>query len=57
MSRLITKLGDDLGLTEEGYVACWVTDFPMFEEALDKEDIPLEVSLRISATALSMFSK
>ena len=35
MSRLITKLGDDLGLTEEGYVACWVTDFPMFEEASD----------------------
>ena len=35
MSRLITKLGDDLRLTEEGYVACWVTDFPMFEEASD----------------------
>ena len=35
MSRLITKLGDDLGRTKEGYVACWVTDFPMFEEASD----------------------
>ena len=35
MSRLITRLGNDLGLTQEGYAACWVTDFPMFEEASD----------------------
>ena len=35
MSRLITRLGNDLGLTKEGYTACWVTDFPMFEEASD----------------------
>ena len=35
MSRLITRLGNDLGLTQEGYTACWVTDFPMFEEASD----------------------
>ena len=35
MSRLITRLGNDLGLTQDGYTACWVTDFPMFEEASD----------------------
>ena len=35
MSRLITRLGNDLGLTQDGYKACWVTDFPMFEEASD----------------------
>jgi aspartyl-tRNA synthetase len=35
MSRLITRLGNDLGLTQGGYTACWVTDFPMFEEASD----------------------
>ena len=35
MSRLITRLGNDLGLTKDGYTACWVTDFPMFEEASD----------------------
>ena len=35
MSRLIARLGNDLALTQEGYAACWVTDFPMFEEASD----------------------
>jgi aspartyl-tRNA synthetase len=35
MSRLITRLGNDLELTQSGYKACWVTDFPMFEEASD----------------------
>ena len=35
MSRLITRLGNDLELTQCGYKACWVTDFPMFEEASD----------------------
>jgi|TARA_B100001094_G_scaffold126037_1_gene122143 aspartyl-tRNA synthetase len=35
MSRLITRLGSDLGVLKNGYAACWVTDFPMFEEASD----------------------
>jgi len=35
MSRLIAKLGEDLQLIQEGFSACWVTDFPMFEEASD----------------------
>ena len=32
MSRLISRIGDDLGLVKEGFKSCWVTDFPMFEE-------------------------
>ena len=32
MSRLISKIGNDLGLLKEGFKSCWVTDFPMFEE-------------------------
>ena len=35
MSRLITRLGSDLGVLKNCYAACWVTDFPMFEEASD----------------------
>ena len=32
MSRLISRIGNDLGLIKEGFKLCWVTDFPMFEE-------------------------
>ena len=32
MSRLISRVGNDLGLIKEGFKSCWVTDFPMFEE-------------------------
>ena len=32
MSRLISRIGNDLGLIKEGFRSCWVTDFPMFEE-------------------------
>ena len=32
MSRLISRIGNDLGLVKEGFKSCWVTDFPMFEE-------------------------
>jgi aspartyl-tRNA synthetase len=32
MSRLISRIGNDLGLIKEGFKSCWVTDFPMFEE-------------------------
>ena len=35
MSRLITKIGDDLDLLKGDYAACWITEFPMFEEASD----------------------
>jgi len=35
MSRLIAKIGEDLNLLESDFMACWVTDFPMFEEASD----------------------
>jgi aspartyl-tRNA synthetase len=31
MSRLINKIGKDLNLVKNGYQACWVTEFPMFE--------------------------
>lgn len=32
MSRLISRIGNDLGLIKEVFKLCWVTDFPMFEE-------------------------
>ena len=32
MSRLISRIGNDLGLIKEGFKSCWITDFPMFEE-------------------------
>ena len=35
MSRLIAKIGDDLNLLKDGFEACWITDFPMFEETSD----------------------
>ena len=35
MSRLIAKIGEDLNLLESDFMACWITDFPMFEEASD----------------------
>ena len=35
MSRLITKIGDDLDLLKGDFAACWITEFPMFEEASD----------------------
>ena len=35
MSRLITKIGIDLNLLKDGFEACWITDFPMFEETSD----------------------
>ncbi len=35
MSRLIAKIGEDLNLLENDFMACWITDFPMFEEASD----------------------
>ena len=35
MSRLIAKIGEDLNLLEDDFMACWITDFPMFEEASD----------------------
>ena len=36
MSRLMAKIGDDAKLLDDGFKACWVTDFPMFEEDSDK---------------------
>ena len=35
MSRLITKIGDDLDLLKGDFAACWITEFPMFELASD----------------------
>ena len=35
MSRLLAKIGEDLDLVTEGFKACWVTDFPMFEKDSD----------------------
>tara|TARA_A100001015_G_scaffold116932_1_gene129724 strand:- start:1254 stop:3014 length:1761 start_codon:yes stop_codon:yes gene_type:complete len=35
MSRLINKIGKDLNLLKNGYEACWVTEFPMFEKDND----------------------
>ena len=35
MSRLINKIGKDLNLLKDGYEACWVTEFPMFEKDND----------------------
>ena len=35
MSRLIAKIGFDLNLLKDGFEACWITDFPMFEETSD----------------------
>ena len=35
MSRLIAKIGMDLNLLKDGFEACWITDFPMFEETSD----------------------
>ena len=35
MSRLIAKIGEDLNLLDDDFMACWITDFPMFEEASD----------------------
>ena len=35
MSRLINKIGKDLNLLKDGYQACWVTEFPMFEKDND----------------------
>ena len=37
MSRLISRIGNDLGLIKEGFKSCWVTDFPMFEENSEGE--------------------
>ena len=37
MSRLINKIGSDLNLIAEGFEACWITDFPMFELNSDKQ--------------------
>ena len=35
MSKLISRIGEDLNLLEDGYKFCWVTDFPMFEKSAD----------------------
>ena len=35
MSRLMNKIGKDLNLLKDGYEACWVTEFPMFEKDND----------------------
>lgn len=35
MSRLIAKIGIDFNLLKDGFEACWITDFPMFEETSD----------------------
>ena len=35
MSKLISRIGLDLGLLDDGYEFCWVTDFPMFERSSD----------------------
>ena len=35
MSRLIARIGEDLNLLENDFMACWITDFPMFEQASD----------------------
>ncbi|MEC7271352.1 MAG: aspartate--tRNA ligase [Pseudomonadota bacterium] len=35
MSRLIAKIGIDLHLLKDDFEACWITDFPMFEETSD----------------------
>ena len=35
MSRLINKIGKDFNLLKDGYEACWVTEFPMFEKDND----------------------
>jgi len=35
MGRLISKIGKDLNLLDDGFKFCWVTDFPMFEESSD----------------------
>ena len=35
MSRLIARIGEDLNLLENDFMGCWITDFPMFEEASD----------------------
>ena len=35
MSRLIARIGEDLNLLENDFMACWITDFPMFEEVSD----------------------
>ena len=35
MSRLIARIGEDLNLLENDFMACWITDFPMFEESSD----------------------
>ena len=37
MSRLINKIGIDLNLISEGFEACWITDFPMFELNSDRK--------------------
>ncbi len=35
MGALRDRLGEDLGLIEDGWAPCWVTDWPMFERAGD----------------------
>jgi len=35
MSRLINRIGKDLNLLKDGFEACWVTEFPMFEKDND----------------------
>ena len=35
MSKLISRIGLDLSLLDDGYQFCWVTDFPMFERSSD----------------------
>jgi len=35
MSKLISRIGLDLSLLDDGYEFCWVTDFPMFERSSD----------------------
>ena len=35
MGALRNKLGEDLGLIEDRWAPCWVTDWPMFEKAGD----------------------
>ncbi len=35
IGALRIELGRDLGLTAEGFAACWIVDWPMFEEGKD----------------------
>ncbi len=40
MGALRLKIGQEFGLLQEGYQACWVVDWPMFERAERDEFVP-----------------